>query len=262
MTNSSIFEGNVRHQRMSPKPHGFRYRLFMMYVDLDEVSTLFERRWFWSARRPNLGWFRRADYMRPTERPLKEVVLDRVESELGHRPSGSVCLLTQVRTMGYVFNPVSFYFCHGEDGQIEAIVAEITNTPWGERHAYVLDGRGFDGHEVLWWRFDKDFHVSPFFDMDQSYEWSFRAPGDVLEVRMTNWEDGKPVFHVGFDAVRKPLNARSLARALLRFPVQSARLHLAIYWQAARLYLKRTPFFTHPDKRPDKRMTKEDALMS
>ncbi len=256
MTSSAIYEGRMCHTRFVPKPHAFAYRLFFLYLDLDELPRLFHRRWFWSADRPNLVWFRRADYLGPIERPLEEAVLDRVEAKLGRRPEGPVRVLTQLRTFGYVFNPVTFYFVHGPGEELEAIVAEITNTPWRERHAYVLDARdGGDGDELTW-RFGKDFHVSPFFDMDQVYEWRFRISGERLDVHMTNHEGGRAVFHAGLSCGRRPITGPGLAGALLRHPLLTLRLHAAIYWQAARLFWKRMPFFTHPKKRASVR----DAL--
>jgi len=246
---SAIYEGAVHHRRRTPRPHAFRHRLFFLYLDLDELPELFRGRWLWSSSRPNLSWFRRADYLGPAEVPLREAVLDRVESELGRRPTGAVRLLTHLRTAGYVFNPVSFYYCHGEGDRLEAVVAEITNTPWSERHAYVLDAREGGDAETLRWRFPKQFHVSPFHDMDQVYEWSFGRPGESLAVRMENHEDGELVFDTGLALRRRPITGRSLAGVLLRHPLLTFRLHLAIYWQAARLFLLRTPFFTHPRKR-------------
>lgn len=249
MSVSAIYEGEVEHLRTTPRRHSFRQRLFLLYLDLDELPGLFRGRWLWSVGRWNLAWFRRADYLGPPERPLREAVLDRVENKLGRRPAGPVRMLTQLRSFGYLFNPVTFYYCHGSDQRIEAIVAEITNTPWKERHAYVLDARNGGEGEVLSWRFDKGFHVSPFFDMNQVYEWSFRLPGDRLDVRMVNLESGRRVFHAGLTMRRKPLTAGSLAGVLVRYPLLTLRVHIAIYWQAALLYLKRTPFFSHPAKR-------------
>jgi len=250
MTASALYEGKVRHSRLAPKRHDFTYRLFMLYLDLDELPELFRGRWLWSVGRPNLVWFRRADYLGPAERPLKQAVLDRVEQELGRRPDGAVRMLTQLRTFGYVFNPVSFYYVHDAGGELDSVVAEITNTPWRERHAYVLDARAGRAGEIFRWRFGKDFHVSPFFDMDHVYEWCFNAPGEGLRVHMTNHRADQPVLHVGFECVRRTLTGRALAGALLRHPLLTLRVHAAIYWQAARLYWKRTPFFTHPRKRP------------
>lgn len=249
MTFSAIYEGQVDHQRIEPRRHFFRQRLFMLYLDLEELPQLFAGRWFWSFQRRNLCWFRRADYLGDSNLPLRDCVLERVEQELGRRPTGPVRMLTHLRTLGYVFNPVTFYYCFDEQDQLEAIVAEITNTPWKERHSYVLDARTGGEGGMLSWRFDKAFHVSPFFDMDQHYVWSFSPPGERIDVRMVNLENKQTVFNVGLMTRRRPITARSLAGVLLRYPLMTFRVHLAIYWQAARLYLKRTPFFTHPDKR-------------
>lgn len=164
-------------------------------------------------------------------------------------------VLTQLRTLGYLFNPVTFYFCHGVDGGLEAVVAEITNTPWRERHAYVLDARSgrmgsqlADGTVELRWQFEKAFHVSPFLGMRQVYEWRFRLSDTGIDVCMTNLEEGLEVFHAGLSCQRRPITSASLSSALLRHPLQPLRLHAAIYLQAARLFARRTPFFVHPRK--------------
>ncbi|NOT31987.1 MAG: DUF1365 domain-containing protein [Planctomycetes bacterium] len=245
---SAIYEGEVFHRRLEPRPHDFRYRLFLMYLDLDELPRLFAGRWLWSAGAPALAWFRRADYMGAPDTSLREAVLERVERELGRRPAGAVRVLTHLRTFGYVCNPVTFYYCFDPQDELEAIVAEITNTPWGERHAYVLDARASAGTEELRWRFHKDFHVSPFHGMDLDYEWSLHAPGERLDVHMTSLERGRPVFHAGLACRRRAVTGRNLASVLLRYPLLSARIHAAIYWQAARLFLKRAPFHAHPKK--------------
>lgn len=256
MTVSAIYEGEVRHTRLAPRPHEFRQAFYALYIDLDEVFGLFDKRWLWSASRANVAWFRRSDYLGPPDQPLQEAVLDRVEGALGRRPDGPVHLFSQLRVFGYVFNPVTFYYCFNGAGSLEAVVAEITNTPWKERHAYVLDAQaegaktqGANGAVRLAWSFDKDFHVSPFFDMNQVYEWAFSLPGEQLDVHMTNREAGRPVFHASFVGRRRPLTGRNLARVLWRYPLMPLRAHAAIYWHAFRLWLKRTPFFAHPDKR-------------
>lgn len=249
---SALYEGKVEHRRVGPHPHAFRNRVFLTYLDLDEAEEICDRRWFWSRKRPNLVWFRRADYLGPREVPLREAVLDRVEGEFGRRPAGAVRMLTHLRTLGYAFNPVTFYYCFDAEENLDAVVAEITNTPWKERHAYVLDARSSEADASGWhaWRFAKDFHVSPFFDMDQDYRWRFQEPGESLGVHMTNFEEGEPVFTAGLALERRPLTAFRLASALVRHPFLTFFVPLAIYWQAARLRAKRTPFFTHPDKRP------------
>jgi DUF1365 family protein len=246
VTASAIYEGSVRHRRHGPRPHAFARRLFLMYLDLDELPTLFDRRWLWSLERPNLVWFRRADYLGPAARPLKQAVLDRVEADLGRRPDGPVRVLTHLRSFGYLFNPVSFYYAFDAAGALDAVVAEITNTPWGERHAYVLDARG---RSELRFRFAKDFHVSPFLDMDHDYEWRLTVPGERLEVHMTNLHGGERLFEAGLACRRRALSPGRMAAVLLRYPFLTARVHLAIYVQALRLWLKRTPFFVHPSRR-------------
>lgn len=247
---SCLYRGAVRHERLEPHRHAFDYGMHLVYLDLAELDEVFRGRWFWSVERWNVVAFRRSDFLGEPGRPLREAVLDRVESELGRRPAGRLGLLTQLRTLGYSFNPVSFYYCHDEDGALDAVVAEITNTPWGERHAYVLDAAtaGGDG-DTLRFRFDKDFHVSPFFGMDQVYEWRFSRAEERVRVSMTNLQGGRPVFSAGLDCERVPITGRSLAAALCRYPLQPLRLHAAIYWQAARLFAKRTPFFEHPKER-------------
>ena len=136
---SALYTGRLRHRRFAPRAHQFSYRLFMMYVDLAELDEIFRGRWLWSARRPALAWLRRADYIGDPARSIDTVVRDRIAAQTGTRPAGPIRMLTHLRYFGIGFNPVTFYYCFdAADTRVEAIVAEITNTPWNERHAYVL----------------------------------------------------------------------------------------------------------------------------
>ena len=248
--NSAVYRGRVTHTRHQPVRHAFGYSLFLLALDLDELPLVFRKRWLWSIERPNLMSLRRADYLGDPSLPLDEAVRRRVHDELGFRPDGSIVLVTQLRSLGLAFNPVSFYICHDAAGEPRALVAEITNTPWLERHAYVLDladapRRG--GLAEL--RFDKRFHVSPFFDLAQEYVWRIGNLGQRFVVQMENLEGGERVFEAALDLAREPLSGRSLARGLAAHPFNSARVVAAIYWQALRLRLKGAPFFAHPRKR-------------
>ncbi|MHC4472244.1 MAG: DUF1365 domain-containing protein, partial [Planctomycetota bacterium] len=190
--NSRIYEGRVRHRRFHPVENEFTYSMFMLYLDLDEVPGIFRDRWLWSADRPALAWFRRRDHFGDPRVSLDVAVRDLVEERTDRRPEGPIRLLTHLRYFGYCFNPASFYYCFDGDGELETIVTEITNTPWGERHRYVHDEESNLGAEK-WkrFRFRKDFHVSPFMGMDQSYDWRFRTPDRRLVTHMETFEAGR-----------------------------------------------------------------------
>lgn len=248
---SCIFEGRVRHRRHQPVVHGFRYRVFMVYLDLDELPALFDRYWCWSARRPALARFRREDHLGDPDVPLDVAVRDLVEAQSGTRPDGPIRLLTHLCYFGYCFNPVSFYYCFERDGvTLATIVAEVTNTPWGERHCYVLPAsRGRDSGGPLRRSATKAMHVSPFMDMDCEYDFCFSPPGDRLRVFMGSTRDGERVFDAGMLLARRPIGSATLARVLVAYPLMTLRVMFAIHWQAFRLWLKGAPVYAHPDKR-------------
>ncbi len=249
--NSCIYRGTVRHRRFGPVEHTFRYPLFMMYLDLDELPEIFDGKLLWSARRPAIAWFRRADYHGEPSVPLTQAVRDTVEGHTGVRPQGPIRVLTHLRYFGYVMNPVSFYYVFDRAGTtMETIVAEVNNTPWDERHAYVLSADRNEGSgDKKRYRLEKEFHVSPFIDMDTKYDWRFTEPGRGIVVHMENLTDTGRLFDATLVMNRQELTGKSLRRVLMRFPWMTARVVTGIYWQALRLYLKRVPFYTHPAKR-------------
>lgn len=247
---SCLYEGRVRHRRFAPREHSFSYRVFYTWIDLDEMEQVFAKRWLWSARRSAPARFKRSDYLGAPDIPLKQAVMDKVQQVTGQRPQGPIRLLTHLRYFGFVFNPVSFYYCYDrDDTRVETIVAEITNTPWGERHAYVLPvAKSQAPSRHLRFALHKDFHVSPFMPMDIEYDWFFSAPGQQLNVHMVNFSDKSKVFDATLSMSRKPMTIRNCASVLLRYPLLTMKVIGAIYWQALRLYLKRIPFHTHPHK--------------
>lgn len=248
---SALYRGTVRHLRSAPKRHAFTRPLFVLYLDVDELLAVLDRLPLAAHERRALISFRRADYLGPHDVPLREAVLDRIETATGLRPRGPVRMLTHLRFAGHVFNPVTFYYAFAEDGeQLEAVVAEITNTPWKERHAYVLATRDAAREgDTFRWSFDKAFHVSPFHAMEQRYTWRFTVPGEHLRVHMTNAEHDHAVFEAELTLERTPLTARSFLAALLRFPLMSLQVVAAIHLHALLLWLKRVPFHVHPARR-------------
>jgi len=249
---SRIYEGWVRHRRERPSPHEFLYRLYMMYLDLAEVGEVFRDRWLWSADAPNVAWFKRSDHFGDPGEDLSDSVRALVKERLGREPSGPICLLTHLRYFGYCMNPVSFYYCWRADvDELDAVVAEVHNTPWGETHCYVLDAARATQHE-----FRKDFHVSPFMGMDQQYRWRLPAPGRTLTVHMQNFEGRRRVFNASLVMREEPINGLNLARVLARYPFMTGKVIGAIYWQALRLWLKRTPLHEHPKHYPTRELEK------
>ena len=270
---SAVYFGRVAHARHRPRPHRFGYRLFYLYLDLDEVETLFDGAWLWSHERFNVANFRRRDYFGSPDRPLRDCVRERVTAGLGAPPpDGPIRLLTHVAFLGLGFNPVSFYYLFEPGGErLHSILAEITNTPWNERFQYVLAASEAEVRdEWFTWTFDKDFHVSPFFGMNYEYRWSFTAPrtraGSQLRVSMENHgpgEGGERAFDATLSLTREDFTRATLRRCLWRHPWITGKVHAGIYFQALRLWLKRTKFHTHPDKtggdRPMNSLDAEEA---
>lgn len=245
---SALYHGGVRHVRHAPRAHRFQYGVSYFFLDLDEVSKVFAGRRVFTLDRPGLVAFRREDHLGDPRQPLREAVGDLVQERTGRRPPGPVRVLTLPRYLGCGFNPVSFYYVYDAAGErVECVVAHITNTPWRERHAYVLDRADSvaDGSRLRF-RFAKNFHVSPFLPMDMAYDWRFTSPGPSLAIHMENRREGRLVFEATMALRREEISAAALRRCLVRRPLQTVAVVAAIHWQALKLWLKRCPFHPHP----------------
>lgn len=237
---SAIYEGEVWHRRLAPRSHEFRYKVAMPYIDLSEMEQVLRMHPFWSARRGGPMQWREQDYL-PGPGALDKRVRERVV-ELGRRrPDGPVVVLANWRTFGWAFNPLSLYYCFGGDGRLEAVLGEVTNTPWGERQSYLFGERGRAECMV-----DKEMHVSPFCGMDQTYRVCVNAPSSDLGVRVDVEEAGSPVILAELALKRRELSRASMSTMLARHPAMAFRVSLGIYRQAASLLLKGVPYHPHP----------------
>lgn len=274
MLHEGIYRGSMRHRRFSPKPHHFSYPLAFTLVNIDSLDrTLGMSRW-WSEQAFNLISFYHQDYIgqgttsqdtggkHASIKSLRHGVSDVILENTGHYFDGEILLLTQPRFLGYAFNPVSFYLCYENNtatnnpdsasnnamGRAKPafIVADIENTPWGERFQYCLDARSHEPDKPLQFTFQKAFHVSPFMPMDLQYDWRFSLRNNHIAIHMRLIKDGATCFDATVNTNHSPFNASNMAKLPWQYPLQCSKVFIAIYWHALRLWLKRIPFYDHP----------------
>ncbi|MDX1961671.1 MAG: DUF1365 domain-containing protein [Pirellulales bacterium] len=251
---SALYFGHLSHRRFVPWSHAFTARGFWLYLDLAEAPRVFAGRWFWGINQARWATFLRRDHFGDPAVPLEESVAELVSTRTGEPPRGPVRLLTFLRMGGYYFNPLTVYYCFdAADQRVETIVAEVSNTPWLERHCYVLrpgessnidNTAGQANHFSSQWA--KEFHVSPFMPMDHEYRWHSTLPGDQLAIQLENWRGTARQFSACLTLRRTEISGRALAYALCRYPLQPLAATAGIYWQALCLWWKGARYYPHP----------------
>lgn len=251
MLNSAIYQGELYHRRFQFKAHQFKYKVFMLYLDLDELDEVFSKSILWSCTKPAIAWMKKEDYFYQAEfGSIKNTVSHFIETKTGKPFSGRVCLLTNIRYFGYVINPFSCYYCFDDNNVLQYVVAEVTNTPWKERHHYFLpqagDNKDFDC------RFEKAMHVSPFLENDMEYRMKANVPlnetGHSLAITLKNYHHGELAFQANLDLKRREISPASLNLILIQFPLMTVKVLAAIHWQACKLFLKKVPIIKHVRK--------------
>lgn len=244
---SCIYEGIVTHLRREPVGHQFQYRLFMVYLDLDELPSLVAGGLIANRKHASRS-FLRSDHLFAPGRPLIDEVRDVVRDQTGRSCDGAIRLLTQLRQFGYYMSPLNlFYVFDRADRRVQTIVAEVNNTPWNERHCYVLWEGNREGEAgELRFAHAKEFHVSPFMEMDMRYQWKLSTPGSALRLQLANTRDSKQLFEAGMALERREFSRQQLRRMTRRYPVMTAQIIAAIYYQALKLWWKKCPSYPHP----------------
>ena len=246
-TENFIYNGVVRHRRHNPFRSEFSYSMFMIYLDIGDLDSILKKSLFWNINKPAIVSFNRADFHGDTDISLDDAVRNTIENRTGSRPKGKIRMLAHLRYFGYCFNPVTFYYCFShDDKRINYILAEVTNTPWKERYAYVLTAS--DNSHKIKSNMKKKLHVSPFWDMDHNYEWVFSSPKEKLSVLMKNYKDGDNVFDASLSMKRMDLNKSNLFKSVFRYPFITIKVVFWIHFQAFFLWLKGATFYTHPSK--------------
>jgi len=256
---SGWLEGTIRHRRKYPVQHEFTYQIGMLALDLDEWPGMAKISPWLSLGAFNWLGLYREDYLDPQVPSLRQAVVNRVEAATGWEPDGPIELLTHPRYLGYVFNPVSFYLCYSKGhsaarGDVPSVIlAQITNTPWKQRHLYCLECcQPGPANPENWhterFMFSKRFHVSPFNGMDQHYQWLFSFRANQLRIHMNVADSERKHFDATLVVQRRYLDRTTLHRSLMKFPLETLKGTAGIYWNALRLKLKGAVFHNHPDK--------------
>lgn len=242
-----IYRGTLRHRRFRPRAHEFTYPVFLALLDIDRIPETMARSPFSSYNRLNWASYHERDHFGDPALPLRA----RLEADAAANgvplPKGAIYLLTHLRYLGYCFNPISFFYFFDPAGNIPVVMAEVNNTFGESRNYWLWEGnrRG----EALRFQCAKDMHVSPFLPMELQYDFALTGPGRSLTAHMRTLDGGAPLFDATLALQRRSWTSSELRRALVAHPVMTAKVIFAIHWQALRLWLKRVPVFTHPNRK-------------
>lgn len=249
---SCIYIGNIMHRRLRPKQHFFQYPVFMMLLSLDELDKVLDLSPFWGRTRWSIARYKRKDFFGCSSESLEVSIRNKVEKELGFRPEGDIRVLANLRYFAYSMNPLSTYYCFDKNGVLEAIVAEVKNTPWNEKHAYVFRAE-LRSNSTTHAKFDKAFTVSPFNPVDMQYQWTSTLPDNDLVINIRTQLKGENIVDAHLSLQRNEISGAALNRILIRFPLHTLKVITLIYWQALKLWLRGVPFLgknklsTHPN---------------
>jgi len=244
-TQSALYVGNVRHRRFTPTRHDFSYKLFLSWINLKDVEKLFNKAPFFSTGKwPAPIAFKRKHYLHPLNVSIEQACHQKVVNDLGFDFDGEICMLTSLQYLGFCYNPVSFYYCYGKDEYLKAIIAEINNTPWNQRHSYCIDMRIHESKN-----FSKDFHISPFMPMDIDYNWRFSRPTEKIDIKMKNFHQEQLMFDADLNLERREWSYKTAIKMSMMYPLIPLKIVWGIYYQALRLKLKKVPFYDHPQTR-------------
>lgn len=236
---SALYSGKVFHRRVVPKVHAFNYNIFLYWLKLSELATLSKevKGFSDSSIGRAIVHFKRCDYLGDQEQSLESAVLEKMSDLHGTPLKGDVFMLGQVRTFGLYFSPVNFYYLRGKDNVYSHMLAEVSNTPWNQRHHYLVDLKEQKDCK-------KAFHVSPFNPIDMTYHWRIAQPDKKISLQLICSKQNKH-FEASLDLTRRPLNSSELKRMLLSIPSMTIKTVVGIYWQALKLFVKRVPIYTH-----------------